>query len=267
MSASSAVPQAAQQGMAAAASAAPAPWLEMLGTPMLVWSCVTVAVYYLTMTLYRKTRGHPFMLPVLTGTAIIIGLMLLTGTSYQDYIAAVTPLGFFLGPATVALAVPLFGQMSRIKTMWLPVTVALVAGAVAAMLSTVAIAWALGADWALLVSLMPKSATMPVATSLAEHFGGLTPLAASAVAITGIGGTMLARPLLAWMLKGNQDEDAIMGFTLGLSAHAVGTAGALQINATAGAFAAMAMSLTGLLTAVLMPALVLLMRWMGWGGA
>lgn len=232
-------------------------WLAAFpGMTSLLWVAVTLAAYSVTMALYRRSRAHPLMLPVVTGTATVVLLLLATGTSYDAYFAAVSPLVFMIGPATVALAVPLFGQVRRLKVIWWPVTVALLAGSVVAIVSALLIAWAFGGSAQTLISLAPKSATMPIATSLNAHFGGSVPLAAAAVAITGIAGTMLSGRVLRGLF-GPLDE-AVHGFTLGLTAHAIGTARALQVSETAGAFAAMAMSLNGLVTALLMP---LAVRW------
>jgi putative effector of murein hydrolase len=218
------------------------------GDASLLWTGVTLAAYFSTMTLYRRSAGHPFLLPVLTGTAVVVALLLATGTSYENYFIAVAPLVFMIGPATVALAVPLFGQLSRLRSIWLPVTAALCVGSAVAIGSAVLIAWAFGGDAQTLMSLAAKSSTMPIATSLSGHFGGLVPLAAAAVALTGIAGTMLSGPVLRRVL--GPLDDAAQGFALGLTAHAIGTARALQISGTAGAFAALAMSLNGVMTAL-----------------
>lgn len=227
-------------------------WLTAVpGTGSLFWIAVTLLAYTVTMALYRRSGAHPLMLPVVTGTATVMLLLWVTATPYDAYIAAVNPLVFMIGPATVALAIPLFGQLSRLKTIWWPVTVALLVGGSVAMLCALLIAWMFGGTLQTLISLAPKSSTMPIATSLTEHFGGLVPLAAAAVAITGIAGTMLSGPVLRWVL--GPVDDTVYGFSLGLTAHAIGTARAFQMSETAGAFAAMAMSLNGLLTALLMP--------------
>lgn len=224
---------------------------ESPGMSSLIWIAATLAAYSLTMALYRASRAHPLLLPVVTGTAGIMVLLALTKTPYDTYFSAVSPLVFMIGPATVALAVPLFGQVHRLKTMWLPVTVALLVGSVVAIASALAIAWFFGGSSQILISVAAKSATMPIATSLTAYFGGIVPLAAAAVAITGIAATMLSGPILRWAC--GDVEDTVRGFALGLTAHAIGTARALQISETAGAFAAMAMSLNGLMTALLMP--------------
>ncbi len=227
-------------------------WLLLVpGGANLFWISVTLVAYASTMALYRRSRAHPLMLPVVTGTAAVVALLLATNTPYERYFAAVLPLVFLIGPATVALAVPLFGQVPRLKAIWWPVTVALLVGCVVAIGSALLIAWVFGGTEQTLISLAPKSSTMPIATSLSSHFGGLVPLAAAAVALTGISATVLSGPVLRWVL--GPLDDAVHGFALGLSAHAIGTARAVQISETAGAFAAMAMSLNGLLTALLMP--------------
>jgi putative effector of murein hydrolase len=221
----------------------------------LFWIAVTLLAYSMGTAIYRRSQAHPLLLPVLTGTAAVMLLLVLTDTSYDDYFAAVHPLVFMVGPATVALAVPLFSQIRHLKAIWWPVTVALLTGSVVAILSALLIAWSFGGTTQTLLSLAPKSSTMPIATSLSAHFGGLVSLAAAAVAITGIAGTMLSGPVLKWAL--GPLDDVVHGFTLGLTAHAIGTARALQISETAGAFAAMAMSLNGLVTALLMPLAVM----------
>ena len=223
----------------------------------LFWIAVTLAAYAVTMSLYRRSGAHPMMLPVLTGTATVVLLLMATGTSYPDYFEAVRPIVFFIGPATVALAVPLFGQVQRLKAIWWPVTAALLVGGSVAITSAMLIAWAFGADPEMIISLAPKSSTMPIATGLSSHFGGPAALAAAAVAVTGIAGTMLSGPVIRWVL--GPVDDAVLGFSLGLTAHAIGTARAIQISETAGAFAAMGMSLNGLFTAMLMPLALMLM--------
>lgn len=226
-------------------------WPWPAGTDSLLWITVTLVAYLATMALYRRSHAHPLLLPVLVGTALVMCLLWVTDTPYEAYRAAVAPLVFLIGPATVALAVPLAAQFGRLKTIWWPVTVALAAGSAVAIGASLLIARLFGGTAETLVSIAPKSATMPIATGLSAYFGGEVSLAAVAVATTGIAGTMLAGPVLHRVL-GERDE-AVHGFALGLTAHAIGTARALQISETAGAFGALGMSLNGLATAVLMP--------------
>jgi putative effector of murein hydrolase len=168
-------------------------------------------------------------------------------------------LSFLIGPATVALAVPLFAQRERIRQLWRPIGVALLVGGTVAIVSALLIAWALGGTRETLMALAPKSATMPIALPVAERMGGPASLAAVAVAITGIAGAVLAAPLMRLL---RVHDPAVRGFAIGLTAHAIGTARELQVHPTAGAFAALAMSLNGVATAVLVPLCVAAMPWL-----
>lgn len=223
----------------------------LLSSPML-WITLTLLVYLASAWLYLRSGRNPFLIPVLTSVAVLIAIMRLTDTSYPVYFEGTKFIHFFVGPVIVALAVPLYNQIERLRKIWLPVTVALIVGSSTAILSAVLVAWALGGSVSTLISLAPKSATMPIAMALAERFNGLVALAAVAVAVTGIGGTIIARPLLN--MFGIKDP-AVRGFSLGLTAHAIGTARAMQANETAGAFAALAMALNGVATAVIAPLL------------
>lgn len=215
------------------------------------WVTLTLVAYMLALRGHRRSGAHPLMLPVATGSLMVMAALTATGTPHSHYLLAVAPLQFWIGPATVAMAVPLFGQLPRLKAMWWPLSVALVVGSLVAVASTLLIAWMWGADTATLAALAPKSATMPIATALSQRLGGPTPLAAAAVAVTGMAGAALSGPVLRWTL--GTPDDVTLGFSLGLSAHAVGTARALEVSDTAGAFAVMAMGLNGLLTALWMP--------------
>lgn len=218
----------------------------------LLWITLTLLVYLASVWLYMRSGRNPLLIPVLTAVATLIVLLKTSGTSYPVYFEGTKLIHFFVGPVIVALAVPLYSQIQRLKEVWLPVSVALFVGSATAILSAVLIAWALGGSVSTLISLAPKSATMPIAMALAERFSGVVALAAVAVAVTGIGGTIIARPVLNML---GITDPAVRGFALGLTAHAIGTARAMQTNETAGAFAALAMALNGVATALLVPLL------------
>lgn len=228
----------------------------------ILWLTVTLVVYIATLSLYRHYNSHPLLLPVLTSVIVIVSLLLMTGTSYEEYARATSVLTFLIGPATVALAVPLYGQMARLKRMWRPILVALMAGSVTAIISAVGIAWLLGGSLETMVSLAPKSSTMPIAVEVARVTGGLPSFTTVAVAITGVFGAVAALNLLN--LFGIR-EPAVQGFALGLTSHAIGTARGFQASDTTGAFAALAMSLNGVATAVLVPLILAIWKWLPGG--
>ena len=232
-------------------------WVFLARSPLL-WLTLTILAYLGALWLYRRSGLNPFVNPVLCSVAAIIAVLVATNTPYPTYFDGAKFVHFLIGPATVALAIPLYAQLERLKRMWVPLTVALVAGSTTAIVSAIVIAWLLGASRETMLSLAPKSATMPIAMALAEHVGGLPSLAAAAVALTGISGAIMARGVLNAL---RIDDPAVRGFAVGITAHAIGTARAIQVNETAGGFAALAMGLNGIATALLLP---LLLQAAGW---
>ena len=228
-------------------------------TPLL-WSALTLLVYLAALTLYQKSGRNPLLLPVATGVAVIILLLQLTGTPYAAYHDGTRLFHFFVGPVIVALAVPLYQQLARLKAHWFPLCVATVVGSVVGILSGVLIAWALGGSEVTMLSIAGKSATMPIAMALADKFHGLVAIAAVSVFLAGFGGVVMARPILNLL---RVQDPAVRGFSLGLTSHALGTARALQHNETAGAFAALGMALNGVVTPLLLPLLLWATHWLG----
>ena len=183
---------------------------------------------------------------------LLVALLAATGTSYQTYFQGAQFVHFLLGPATVALAIPLYENWPTVKRSFIPMIVALLAGTVTAVVSAVGIAWALGASAESLVSIAPKSVTTPVAMGIAEKLGGIPSLTAVLVILTGIIGAIIATPLLNAL--GLKDWRA-RGFAAGVAAHGLGTARAFQVNDLAGTFAGIGMALNALATAILVPVL------------
>lgn len=229
---------------------------QALAASSVAWLALTLAAYLAALALYRRCGSHPLLLPVLTGTALVVAVLLASGTGYTRYAEGVRPLSLLIGPATVALAVPLMRQWGRLRAIWLPLLLALLVGGSVAVVSAVGIAWALGGSWETLASLAPKSATMPMAMPVAERMGGLASVAAVAVAMTGIVGAIAVMPLMRLL---RVHDPVVRGFASGLAAHAIGMAREMPISPTAGAFAALAMGLNGILTTVLVP--VILSLW------
>ena len=182
--------------------------------------------------------------------ACLAGLLHLTATPYATYFEGAQFVHFLLGPATVALAIPLYAQWPKLKAMAGPLMIALVIGSLTAALSAYGIGALLGASQPSLMSLAPKSVTMPIAMAVAEPLGGLPALAAAMVMLTGVLGAIGAPYLYRWLRIG---DHAIRGFAIGLASHGIGTARAFQVSEQAVAFAALAMGLNGLLTALSLP--------------
>lgn len=224
-------------------------WSYLSREPLL-WLTATLLAYWAGDAAFRASGRKPYVNPVLVAVILLAAVLWLTGTDYPAYFEGAQFVHFMLGPATVALAVPLHANLSRVRRAALPILAALVAGSVTAVLSALGIAWALGADAGVLASLAPKSATAPVAIGISEGLGGAPTLTAVLVLLTGIIGAVVVTPLLNAL--GVRDWRA-RGFAVGVAAHGIGTARAFQVNETAGAFAGIGMGLNAVLTALIAP--------------
>ncbi len=230
-------------------------WVYLAQTPLLGLT-VTLVAYQCGVWIYRRLGLNPLANPVLWAVLALVGLLWLTGTDYRTYFEGAQFVHFLLGPATVALAVPLYENFRQVRRTAVPLVVALIAGSATASASAIGIGWILGATRETLLSLAPKSVTTPIAMGIAEKTGGLPSLTAVLVILTGILGAVLA----TWTLNLLRIRDwRVRGFAIGVAAHGIGTARAFQVNEVAGAFASLAMGLNGLATAVLLPLLITLL--------
>ncbi len=227
-------------------------WVYLAATPLLGLTATLVA-YQVAQAVWEKAGRHPLLNPVLVAILVIAGFLTVTGTEYRTYFDGAQFVHFLLGPATVALAVPLYRQLANLRRSLAAVVVGLIAGSATAAISAIGIAWALGASERTLLSLAPKSVTSPIAMGIAEKIGGLPSLTAVLVILTGILGAVGG----VWVLDlvRVKDERA-RGLALGIASHGIGTARALQLGEITGAFSGLAMGLNGVATAILVPLLV-----------
>jgi len=224
-------------------------WVYLSATPLLGLT-VTLVAYQAGMWVYTRAGLHPLLNPVLIAVVLLVGLLMATGTAYRTYFDGAQFVHFMLGPATVALAVPLYRQFQKVRRSFVLILVAILSGSATAVLSAIGVAWALGASRETLLSLAPKSVTAPIAMGIAEATGGVPSLTAVLVILTGIMGAVLG----TWTLNALRITDwRARGLAMGTASHGIGTARALQVNDVAGAFASLAMGLNGLATAVLLP--------------
>lgn len=226
-------------------------WVYLAANPLLHLT-LTMLAYLIGNRIYRRFGMNPLLNPVVIAIVILVTLLIATGTGYERYFEGAQFVHFLLGPATVALAVPLYNQFDRVRRSAGPLLAAVVLGSLAASMSAVAIAALLGAGPAIVASIAPKSVTTPIAMGIAEQLGGLPSLTAVLVILTGVTGAMLGPPLLT--LLRIRDWRA-RGLAIGVAAHGIGTARAMQVNEVAGAFSGLAMGLNALATAILLPLL------------
>lgn len=227
-------------------------WVYLSASPLFGLT-MTLIAYGIAYRVYLWGKSNPLLNPVVTAVLLLITLLVLTDTPYQDYFEGGQFVHFLLGPATVALAIPLYRQVGKLKALWLPVLVALLVGVTVGGISAVGIAWLLGADAQILLSLAPKSVTAPVAMGIAERIGGIPSLTAVLVVMTGVIGAVLGTK---WFDLLRIRDDSVRGIAMGVAAHGIGTARAFQVSAEMGAFAGLAMALSAFTASVLLPWLV-----------
>jgi len=230
-------------------------WLYFQNTSM-VWVLVTLVAFLIASWINRLANRTPLLHPVVVALLLIIGLLKLTETEYEVYREGAELISFLLGPAVVALAVPLYDNLARVRSMLVPLLVACGTGAIVAASSAVAVGMAFNLSSSTLLSLAPKSVTTPIAIGVAEKIGGYASLTAGLVLITGAIGCLLS-PWVCRMFK--VTDPAVRGYSLGVAAHAMGTAYAFEYGAVAGAFSGLAMGMTGTFTAFMLPPLISLM--------
>jgi predicted murein hydrolase (TIGR00659 family) len=221
-----------------------------LGREPLSALTMTLLAWLAALRLQALFRRHPLANPVLMAVAILSVGLLATGIDYRSYFQGAQFVHFLLGPATVALAVPLHRQWRGLRGAMLPAAIAIVLGGVFSSLLGVAIAAALGAAPDVVASLAPRSVTTPVAMGIAERIGGLPSLAAVVVLCSGVVGAAVGPLVLNWV--GVRDWRA-RGIAMGTAAHGIGTARALSVNMTAGVFSGLAMGLNAVATALWLP--------------
>jgi predicted murein hydrolase (TIGR00659 family) len=224
-------------------------WVYLSASPLLGLT-MTLVAYFLAYRLYALARFNPLLNPVAVAVALLIALLLATKTAYATYFEGAQFVHFLLGPATVALAVPLYQQLDKLRTLWLPIALSLVVGVIVAVLSAVGIAGLLGGSTQTLLSLAPKSVTAPVAMGISEQVGGLPSLTAVLVVTTGIVGAVFGTQLFHWL---RITDDSVKGVALGVTSHGIGTARAFQVSSQMGAFSGLAMALAAIVSAVILP--------------
>ena len=228
-----------------------------LATQPLLWLTVTLVVFQAARWLFARSKSFPLLNPVLVSVVVIAALLVVTRTPYERYFDGAQFVHFLLGPAVVALAIPLYRNVALVKRSALAIGVAIVVGSGVSSLGGYALARICGAPMFLAVSLLPKSVTAPVAMGISEHLGGSPALTAVLVILTGITGAVIA----SWVFTIARIEGwPARGVGVGTASHGIGTARMLQLDLAGGAFASLAMGLNAVVTSVMLP---LVAPWLG----
>lgn len=225
------------------------PWADFVATP-LFGATLTLAAYLGANWLWRRTGSHAAANPIFLTIALTVAFLAVTGVSYENYMNGAQFIAFLLGPATVALALPLYRSDGRIREAAWAIGAGLLVGSFAAIVSAIVVVQLAGGDHELMVSMAPKSATTPVAIATAYATGGIPALTAAFTLGAGMLGAIVGPALLS--LARVRDRH-LRGLSMGLASHGIGTARMLHDEPGAAPFAALGMAANAILTPILVP--------------
>jgi predicted murein hydrolase (TIGR00659 family) len=231
-------------------------WVYLQAEP-LFWLTLTIGAYLVGDFCYRRTRLFPLFNPVALGIIIVSVVLLAFGVQYERYFDGAKFIHFLLGPATVSLAIPIFRKWELIMANARAILTTVLLGSMFAILTTYALASMFALERDIVLSLLPRSVTAPIAMGVSEIIGGIPSLTAIITIVTGIIGAAFGTFTLDLL---RIREMSARGFAIGLASHGIGTARAMSRNETAGVFAAVAMGLSGIVTALVVPVVVYLLR-------
>lgn len=219
---------------------------------------LTFVAYILAQKIYQKLNII-FLNPVLIAILVVILYLHFMGITYHHYADQTKVISFWLNPSVVALAIPLYLQMKRIKKDMIRIILATLSGSLVGIVSVIVIAKLLGASQEIIYSLAPKSVSTPIALSISEAIGGLPPLTTAIVVVVGVFGAVLGENILK--LFHIKHPNAV-GLAMGTASHALGTAKIATRGYEYGSYSAIGLALNGILTSLLIPQLLpLLDRW------
>lgn len=222
-------------------------------TTPLVWLIITISAYKIGILVYEKSGKNALLQPIVIAYMIMLPILILANIPYKQYFESVSIIHFLLGPATVALALPLYKNLKLIRSYFMPIVVTLFLGGTFTILSALGILWLFDASTTTMLSMTTKSVTAPITIITAQDIGAIPSLAMGFVVITGLLGALFGSFIFKIL---RIKHDAAKGFALGLISHAIGIARAVEISDKAAAFAALAMGLVGVVIAVLLPIVI-----------
>jgi len=221
-----------------------------LQTEPLFWLTLTIGAYLLADRLYQASGLFPLINPVAISILFVSACLMIFGVEYERYFEGAKFIHFLLGPTTVALSVPIYLNWTTVLKTRRAILVSVSLGSLFAISITFAMAHLLQLDPLTIKSLLPRNVTAPIAMGISEIIGGVPSLTAIITIVTGIVGAALGTFVLDLFRIRNM---AARGFAFGLASHGIGTARAMSRDSQAGVFAAVAMGLSGIITAALIP--------------
>lgn len=219
---------------------------QMLSSSMFFGSFLTIAVYMLVLKL-RSRFPSPFLNPLLISILLIIGLLKLTGISYEHYDRSAKYLTYFITPATICLAVPLYRQFHHLRKNYKAILLAVLSGVLSGLVCILALAYVMKFSHQQYVTFLPKSITTAIGIDLSAELGGNSTITVTAIVLTGIMGSVMGE----WICKVFKIKHPIsVGLALGTASHVLGTSKALEIGEIEGAMSSLSVAISGIMTIV-----------------
>ena len=210
---------------------------------------ISLFAYLIGMKL-KKKFGLPVLNPLLVAIILVIAFLKATGISYTDYNTGASYISYFLTPSTVCLAIPLYKQLELLKKNLTAVAAAITAGVIGSVVSVYVMSMIFRLEHVHYVSLLPKSITTAIGMGVSEEAGGIVTMTIVSIILTGILGNIVAD---GWFKLVGIKEPIAKGLALGTSAHAIGTAKALELGEVEGAMSSLSIAVAGLMTVVAVP--------------
>ena len=219
---------------------------DMLLSSAYFGALISLAAYFVGLQL--KKKFHLAILnPLLISVVLVISVLLALDIDYESYNAGAKYLSYLLTPATVSLAIPLYNHLEKLKHDWKAILAGIFAGSMAGLVSVYLLSLAFGLSHAEYATLLPKSITTAIGIGVAEELGGYPAITAVVIITTGLLGNIFAEGFLKLIRVG---EPVAKGVAIGTSAHAIGTARALEMGETEGAMSGLSIAVAGLFTVI-----------------
>ena len=220
--------------------------MEMLKDSVFFGVVISLLAYYAGMWLKKKFK-LPIFNPLLISIIITIVVLLCTKMDYQVYYSGAKYISYLLTPANICLAIPLYEQVSLLKKQWKAVVGGIVTGVITSMLCIFVMCLIMGLGHTEYVTLLPKSITTAIGMGVSEELGGYVTITVAVIIITGVFGNIIGE-VVCKIFRIN--EPIAKGLALGTSAHAIGTAKAMEMGEVEGAMSSLSVAVAGLLTVI-----------------
>ena len=213
---------------------------------------LSLAAFEIGVTISKKFK-YSFLNPLLIANILIVGFLLTTGISLESYNVGGDYISVMLSPATVVLAVPLYRQISKLKQFWKPILAGIFAGSLTSLACVIVVSKLVGLSDTLMLSLLPKSITIPMGSVVSAQIGGIPPVTIIAITITGITGAVAAPAVCRFCRIKNK---VAQGIAIGTASHALGTTRAMEMGEVQGAMSSLSIGVAGLFTAIVAPIII-----------